>query len=408
MLEQTRADVSAEIAAIPVSGIRELMNAAWDVPGAILLAAGQPNFPTPPHVVQAATDAALAGKTEYVSDAGIPELRAALAEKIRRVNGYEVTPANVIVSAGGGEGIFATLAALLAPGDGILLPDPGWPNFAMGAGMLRARTLFYPLDASNDYLPEIADLERLCDERTKVLLINSPSNPLGTVIPRERMRELAAFAERRGLWLVSDECYDEIVFDDGFVSAAAVADPDRTIAIYTFSKTYAMTGWRVGYVAAPLRVTAQLAKLQEPLISCVNTPAQYAALAALNGPQAIVEEHAVGVPRAARRGLRAARARRRHRAGPQRRVLRLGRRARRRAAQPRLRAAPAARARRRGRAGQRVRRAGRGLRAHLAGHRAGRALRGHGPARRGAGVRATRSSSRRSRARSRRRSCAPR
>ncbi len=290
MIEQQRADVSPDIAAIPVSGIRELMNAAWATPGAIHLAAGQPNFPTPPHVVRAAHEAALAGQTAYVSDAGIPELREALAAKIRRVNGYGVAAENVIVSAGGGEGIFATLAALLAPGDGILLPDPGWPNFAMGAGMLRARTLFYPLDASRDYLPEIADLERLCDARTKVLLINSPSNPLGTVIPRERMRELAAFAERRGLWLVSDECYDQTVFDDRFVSAGAVADPDRTIAIYTFSKTYAMTGWRVGYVAAPERVAAQLAKLQEPLISCVNTPSQYAALAALNGPQAIVEE----------------------------------------------------------------------------------------------------------------------
>jgi aspartate aminotransferase len=139
-------------------------------------------------------------------------------------------------------------------------------------------------------LPEIADLERLCDAGTKVVLLNSPSNPLGAVIDRERMREIAAFAASRNLWIVSDECYDETLFDDRFVSAAAVADPERTIAIYTFSKTYAMTGWRVGYVAAPADAIAQIAKLQEPLISCVNAPAQYAALAALTGPQDVVAQ----------------------------------------------------------------------------------------------------------------------
>ncbi len=160
-------------------------------------------------------------------------------------------------------------------------------------------------------------------------MLNTPSNPLGTVIPRERMRELAAFAERRGLWIVSDECYDQTVFDDVFVSAAAVADPERTISIYTFSKTYAMTGWRVGYVTrAGARGDRRSRKLQEPLISCVNTPAQYAALAALNGPQAVVGEMLRGVPRAARRGLRAAGPRRRPGAAPAGRVLRLGRRAR--------------------------------------------------------------------------------
>jgi aspartate/methionine/tyrosine aminotransferase len=290
MMQRQLAAVSATVAGIPRSGIREIMDVAWQTPGAILLAVGEPNFPTPPHVVEAADAAARSGKTGYVSNAGIPELRDALAAKIRDRNGYGVAAEDVIVTSGGVEGIYASLAAVLDPGDGILLPDPGWPNFAMMAQMLRARILPYPLVPENGFLPTIGDLERLCDSGTKVLLLNSPSNPLGAVIDRERMEALAAFAEAHDLWIVSDECYDATLFDERFVSAAAVAGTERTIAIYTFSKTYAMTGWRVGYVAAPRRASTQIAKLQEPLISCVNAPAQYAALAALTGPQDVVAE----------------------------------------------------------------------------------------------------------------------
>ena len=288
MIDRRAADVSGTITGMPRSGIREIMDAAWQTPDCIVLAVGEPNFPTPAHVIDAADAAARAGHTGYVSNAGIPELREALAQKVRSRNGYDVTASEIVVTNGGVEGIFAALSALLDPGDGILLPDPGWPNFAMMATMLRARILAYPLIPENGFLPEIADLERLCDAGTKAVLLNSPSNPLGAVIDRQRMREIAAFAESRGLWIVSDECYDATLFDDRFVSAAAVADPQRTISIYTFSKTYAMTGWRVGYVSAPPRAIAQIAKLQEPLISCVNAPAQYAALAALTGPQDVV------------------------------------------------------------------------------------------------------------------------
>jgi len=290
MIQPAVSGVSVTIAGMPRSGIREIMDEAWATPDAIVLAVGEPNFPTPPHVVDAADAAARAGKTGYVSNAGIPELRDALAAKIRARNGYAVDAEQIVVTNGGVEGIFAALSALLDPGDGILLPDPGWPNFAMTATMLRARIAAYPLAAENGFMPQIADLERLCDAGTKAVLLNSPSNPLGAVIDRERMREIAEFAAARSLWIVSDECYDGTLFDDRFVSAAAVADPERTISIYTFSKTYAMTGWRVGYVAAPARAIAQIAKLQEPLISCVNAPAQYAALAALAGPQDVVAE----------------------------------------------------------------------------------------------------------------------
>jgi aspartate/methionine/tyrosine aminotransferase len=151
--------------------------------------------------------------------------------------------------------------------------------------------LSYPLVAEADFLPRLEDLERLVTPRTRAILVNSPSNPLGTVVPRELVERLLAFARRRGLWFISDEVYDEVVFDDVFVSAGSVADPgDRLVSIYSFSKVYAMTGWRVGYLVAPPDLARILTGMQEPLISCVNTPAQMAALAAVTGPQGVVRE----------------------------------------------------------------------------------------------------------------------
>ena len=278
-------NVSSAVAAIPRSGIREIMDLAWATPDTIIAATGEPNFPTPPHVVRAAMDAANAGKTKYTPNAGIPELRDALVEKIRMRNGYTVTREQVVVTAGGVEALYTSMAAILDPDDEILLPDPGWPNFAMGAAMIRATPVLYPLHEDRGFVAQIADLETRITAKTKALLINSPSNPIGSVVDREHMTALVAFAKRHDLWLISDECYDETTFDASFVSAAAIGGTEQIISCYTFSKTYAMTGWRIGYAVLPLAVAAQVAKLQEPVTSCVNHPAQYAALAALTGPQ---------------------------------------------------------------------------------------------------------------------------
>ena len=278
-------NVSAAIAAIPRSGIREIMDLAWATPGTIIAATGEPNFATPPHIVQAAHDAAKDGKTKYTPNAGIPELRDALVEKLRTRNGYTVVRDQVVVTAGGVEALYTSMAAILDPGDEILLPDPGWPNFAMGAQIIRAKPVLYPLDEAHGFVVQIDDLERLITPKTKALLINSPSNPIGSVIDRAHMTAIVAFAEKHDLWLISDECYDETTFDASFVSAAAIGGTERVISCYTFSKSYAMTGWRIGYAVLPLVVAAQVAKLQEPVTSCVNHPAQFAALAALTGPQ---------------------------------------------------------------------------------------------------------------------------
>ncbi|MGI8723337.1 MAG: pyridoxal phosphate-dependent aminotransferase [Geodermatophilaceae bacterium] len=213
--------------------------------------------------------------------AGIPELRSALAKKITQRDGFDVKPDQVVLGNGGVQGIYATLVSLTRPGDVILLPDPAWPNFNMMAALLGLLVVHYSLTATGGYVPDIDELQHLVDARNSVLLSNSPSNPLGSVVAPERMVALVAFAVEHDLWVLSDECYDEITFDGPAVSPATFDTDGRVISVYSFSKTYAMTGWRLRYVAAPSAVAGVLAKAQEPLLSCLNTPTQYAALTAL-------------------------------------------------------------------------------------------------------------------------------
>lgn len=270
------------------SAIREIYDAAQQVPGALRLEVGEPDFDTPPWIVEAAHRAAVSGATHYTSNLGIGVLREALADKVRRVNGYDATPAQVMVAAGGVQALHVILHALLDPGDEVLLPDPLWPNFMMIAHLASARAVTYALQPALGFLPSIEQLESLVTARTRVLVVNLPSNPTGACATDELWRELVGFARRRGLWLVSDECYDQITFDGVVRSAQAIAPYERTVAVHTFSKTYAMTGWRVGYAVGPEELVTLVGHMQEPSVSCVNTPAQYAALAAIEGPQDVV------------------------------------------------------------------------------------------------------------------------
>lgn len=270
---------------MPRSGIREIMDLAWEIPEAIHLEVGEPNFDTPRHIVDAAMQAVGNGATRYTPNAGIPDLREAASMKVRQRNGLESTADNVVVTTGAVGALYTSLLALLNPGDGVLLPDPGWPNFRMMASLIGAQIQPYSLDAMNSYQPRAAEIEKAITDRTRVLVVNSPSNPLGTVIDAAAAHEIVELARTYDLWIVSDECYDEIVFDGTGVSLGAIDTEQRVLSVFSFSKTYAMTGWRVGYAIAPQELTATLAKLQEPMISCVSAPGQHAALAALTGPQ---------------------------------------------------------------------------------------------------------------------------
>ena len=271
---------------MPRSGIRQVMDLAWSLPAPVIgLHVGEPSFPSPAHVVEAARAAYAAGETHYVPNAGIDALRVAIAEKVSTVNGFVVTPGQVVVSAGGAQALHNAFSLTLSAGDEVLIPDPGWPNYAMAVQLLQAVPVRYPLRPENGFRPDPAELARLVTERTRVLVVNTPSNPLGTVLPAEDVEALVRLAEDHDLWLLSDECYDALTFGQPHVSPGRFDRDGRVLSAFSFSKTYAMTGLRVGYLITTEEVARQSAKLQEPMLACVNAPAQAAALAALRGPQ---------------------------------------------------------------------------------------------------------------------------
>ncbi|NHI19726.1 aminotransferase class I/II-fold pyridoxal phosphate-dependent enzyme [Phycicoccus endophyticus] len=276
---------------MPRSGIRRVMDAAWASGRPFIgMHVGEPDFDPPAHVAAAGAQAYLDGDTHYVPNGGIPELTRALVEKLRTANGIEVAPEQVVVSAGGAQALHLALSMTLAAGEEVLVPDPGWPNYRMAVGLLQGVPVGYPLRPEQGFVPVVADLEALLTPRTRVLVVNSPSNPLGTVIPGPRLEELVRFAERHDLWLLSDECYDALTYGVAHVSPATFDRTGCVLSAFSFSKTYAMTGVRVGYLVCPASVAPVAAKLQEPMVACVNAPAQRAALAALTGPQERVHE----------------------------------------------------------------------------------------------------------------------
>ena len=275
---------------MPRSGIRRIMDLAWSLGQPVIgLHVGEPSFPTPDHVRKAAGDALDRGETRYVPNAGITPLRKAISDKLARHNRIGASPDQVIVTAGGVQALHVALSATVRSGDEVLIPDPGWPNFAMAVQLLQATPIRYRLRPENSFLPDVAELDRLVTARTRAIMVNSPSNPLGAVLDADLAARLCRLADAHDLWLISDECYDAITFDVPHVSPAVYDRQHRVISCFSFSKTYAMTGLRVGYLVAPEGVAATAGKMQEPLISCVNAPAQYAALAALEGPQDVVD-----------------------------------------------------------------------------------------------------------------------
>jgi aspartate/methionine/tyrosine aminotransferase len=274
---------------MPGSGIREIVHLAMTMPDVIRLEVGEPNFPTPTHNVEAANQAANNGFTKYGPSGGLHSLRELLAQRISRVNGYPVTATQINVSVGGVQGVHAAFSALLDPGDEVLIPDPAWPNYEMAILLRGAVPVHYPLYIRHGFVPRPEDIEGLITNRTKLVIINSPSNPTGAVFPRETIESVVALAQRHDLYLMSDEVYDELTFEGEHVSPA-LYDAERTIGIYAFSKNYAMTGWRIGYVVANEELAKVITKIQEPMISCVASPVQKAAEAALTGPQDCIRQ----------------------------------------------------------------------------------------------------------------------
>jgi aminotransferase len=284
--------VSARARAVPASLIRHMFDLAPRVPGAVSLAVGEPGFPTPPHVVEAACAALRDGFTKYSPNAGYLDLREAIAEKTARVNGYDVDPASeVFVTVGAMEALTLTFMVGIDPGDEVVITDPSYTNFEGQITLAGGRPVFVPTDPARGYLPHLEDVAAAITPRTRAILVNSPSNPTGAVYPRDLLHGIAELAARHDLLLVSDETYGALTYGD-IRSVSPASFPglrERTVSIYSFSKEYAMTGWRIGYLTGPASMLRVMATVQEQMASCVNAATQRAALAALRGPQDCVE-----------------------------------------------------------------------------------------------------------------------
>ena len=273
------------------SGIREIANEAIRTPGTIRLDVGQPDFPTPQHIKDAGKRAIDENQTFYTHTQGLLSLREKLVAKLARVNGIKTTPDNIACGPGGVGAIAATLASVVEQGEEVLLPDPGWPNYRMMLPWLGVRGVYYRCPPEFGFQPDLDAVEKLITPRSKVLVVNSPNNPTGAVYPPATINALIELAQKHNLWLLSDECYDQILLDGSWTSPASLAPDDAHIAtVFTFSKTYSMTGWRLGYLTGSAELVDTATKVLESNSSCVSTISQVAAEAALEGPQDCVAE----------------------------------------------------------------------------------------------------------------------
>ncbi|OXM53894.1 pyridoxal phosphate-dependent aminotransferase [Amycolatopsis alba] len=284
--------VSARIGAITPSATlavdakaRELKAQGRPVIG---FGAGQPDFPTPANVLEAA-EAAVRDKVNhgYTAAGGLPELREAIAAKTARDSGFEVDPGRVLVTNGGKQAVYSAFATLLDPGDEVLLPAPYWTTYPESIALAGGVGVQVTADETTGYLVTVEQLEAARTPRTKVLLFVSPSNPTGAVYPREQVEAIGRWAYENGLWVITDEIYEHLVYDGAEAPSMPVLVPelaDRTIVLNGVAKTYSMTGWRVGWLLGPQDVVKAATAYQSHLCGNVSNVAQRAALAAVSGP----------------------------------------------------------------------------------------------------------------------------
>lgn len=270
---------------IDISGIRKAFEKKGSAPRAsedVNLALGQPDFDTPAHIKAAAVQALEAGHTAYTPNAGIPELREAIAAKLRRENRIRTRAEQVLVTSGASEALHLALMALVNPGDEVLIPDPGFVSYAPLTRAAGGRPIGVPL--RKDLTLDLAQVERRINRRTRAIVVNSPANPTGAVERPEDLKTLAELARERDLVLVSDEVYEEFIYEGRHASPARWA-PGHVVTVNAASKTHAMTGWRLGFAAGPPDVIDGMLRLHCYVQACASSVAQHAALAAYTGPR---------------------------------------------------------------------------------------------------------------------------
>ncbi len=300
---KTTADTGHRRVSARVGGITESATLAVDAKAKALRAAGrsvigfgagEPDFPTPAPIVAAAVDACADPRNHrYSPTGGLPELRAAVAAKTARDSGLIVAPEQVLVTNGGKQAVFQAFATLVDPGDEVLLPAPFWTTYPEAVAIAGGTTVVLPTDESSGYLPSVEQLDAAHSSRTKALLWCSPSNPTGAVAPRELVAQVGRWAVENDVWVVTDEIYEHLVYDGAEHVSMPVAVPElasRCVVLNGVAKTYAMTGWRVGWMIGPTDVVRAATNMQSHLTSNVCNVAQRAALAAVSGPLDAVAE----------------------------------------------------------------------------------------------------------------------
>jgi aspartate aminotransferase len=264
--------------------VAELKRQGEDI---VSFGAGEPDFGTREEVCEAGIEAIRSGKTRYTAGAGIPELRAAIAEKLGVENGIEVAPEQVIVSCGAKHSVFNALMTVCDPGDEVILFAPYWMTYKDQVFLTGSTAKVVHTNRSSGYLPDPEAFEEAVTPQTKAVLLNSPSNPTGAVLPRKTMERIAEIIVERNLWVISDEIYEKLVYDDVEQISIGSLGPEilaRTITVNGVSKSHAMTGWRIGYAAAPKEIATGMNVLQDQVTSNASSISQYAALTALRMP----------------------------------------------------------------------------------------------------------------------------
>src|SRR5690606_31759259 len=281
-----RAGAIAESATLAVDAKAKAMKAAGEP--VIGFGAGEPDFPTPAHIVEAAVEACRDPKNHKYSPAGgLPELKQAIAEKTKRDSGLEVDPANILVTNGGKHAVYASFLTLIDPGDEVILPAPYWTTYPEPIGLAGGVTVPVVCDETTGYKATVDQLEAARTDKTKAMVFVSPSNPTGAVYSRDEVRAIGQWAAEHGIWVVTDEIYEHLVYGGNEFTSMPVEVPelvDRCVVLNGVAKTYAMTGWRVGWMIAPNDVIKGATNLQSHSTSNVANGSQRAALAAVSGP----------------------------------------------------------------------------------------------------------------------------
>ena len=283
-------DFTKRVRSIQPTGVRKMFDMAGD--DVISFGLGEPDFQPPPIAIEEFHKAMLDGRNKYTTTAGLPELRKVIAESWSDYDS-NLDENNVCMTMSGTNALFNCFMALIEEGNNVLIPEPYFPLYGPDVTLTGGEARYYPCLFENEFIPSIDDLEKLVDENTKAILYNFPSNPTGAMLSIEQRDELLNFAIKHNLWIISDEVYDRIIYDGEHVSFIGT-DYDRVLLINSFSKTFAMTGWRIGYILSPnLDAMTQVIKLQYYLAACSNDGMQYAVLAAFQKASKYPEQMAL-------------------------------------------------------------------------------------------------------------------